>query len=95
MHEHTTDRLFVTSGTLKVVLFDGRRGSPSCNRINDFCFGIHRPTLLVIPSGVWHAVKNVGSVQVSLVNLVDSAYSYEQPDHWRLPSDSDQIPYVL
>jgi len=28
-----------------------------------------------------------------LINVVDHAYQYENPDHWRLPSDTDQIPH--
>jgi glycosyltransferase involved in cell wall biosynthesis len=28
-----------------------------------------------------------------LLNLVDNAYRYEDPDHWRLPPDSPQVPY--
>jgi hypothetical protein len=27
--------------------------------------------------------------------MPDRAYRYEAPDHWRLPSDTDQIPYVF
>jgi len=30
-----------------------------------------------------------------LVNLVDAAYSYDDPDHWRLPPDTPEIPYSL
>ncbi len=93
MHEHTTDRLFVNLGSLKVVLFDGRNASPTRGVINEFCLGLQRPGLLVIPPGVWHGVKNIGSQVAALINMVDRAYAYDAPDHWRLPSDSDQIPF--
>lgn len=28
-----------------------------------------------------------------LLNLADQAYRYEDPDHWRLPVNTDKIPY--
>ena len=93
VHEHTTDRIFVNSGQLRIVLYDGRTGSGSHGRINTFCFGDRRPALVIIPPGVWHAVANYSSRPATLLNLVDRAYDYEAPDHWRLPITTDKIPY--
>jgi dTDP-4-dehydrorhamnose 3,5-epimerase len=93
VHELTTDRLFVSQGLLKIVLFDGRESSPSRGRINELRFGTERPALVVVPPGVWHGVQNTGSVPGLLLNVVDRAYCYEEPDHWRLPADTANIPY--
>jgi dTDP-4-dehydrorhamnose 3,5-epimerase len=93
VHLETTDRIFVNLGLLKIVLFDARAGSPTVGRINEFCFGVARPALVVIPPGVWHAVANIHHGTSALLNLVDKAYSYQDPDHWRLPIDTDRIPY--
>jgi dTDP-4-dehydrorhamnose 3,5-epimerase len=41
---------------------------------------------------VWHAVKNIGSGPAVLLNAVDVAYDYEDPDHYRLPYGTEQIP---
>jgi dTDP-4-dehydrorhamnose 3,5-epimerase len=49
--------------------------------------------LLIIPPGVFHGVQNISSQPAVLLNLVDKAYQYEAPDHWRLPLDTDKIPY--
>jgi dTDP-4-dehydrorhamnose 3,5-epimerase len=49
--------------------------------------------LVVVPPGVWHGVQNTGSVPGLLLNVVDRAYCYEEPDHWRLPADTANIPY--
>jgi dTDP-4-dehydrorhamnose 3,5-epimerase len=35
---------------------------------------------------------NIGDTPGIVVNLPDTAYSYEDPDHWRLPADSSEIP---
>lgn len=93
VHQHATDRLFANHGQLKIVLFDARAGSPTERRINVFRCGTARPMLIVVPPGVWHGVQNVGAIPASLVNLPDRAYAYEAPDHWRLPSDTAQVPY--
>lgn len=92
-HQIATDRIFVNSGKLRIVLYDARTNSPSFDRINEFNVGVTRPTLIVIPPGVWHAVQNTTSETASLINMIDTAYSYENPDHWRLPFDSDKIPF--
>ncbi|MDO9635444.1 MAG: hypothetical protein Q7I95_00660, partial [Thiobacillus sp.] len=42
---------------------------------------------------VWHAVENITSAPALLINAVDKAYRYESPDHFRLPLETDQIPY--
>lgn len=92
-HAGTSDRLFVNSGSVRVVLYDARQASPSFGVVNEFRFGAHRPALLVVPPGVWHGIQNLLTETSSVLNLVDHAYSYEAPDHWRLPPDSPRIPY--
>ena len=92
-HQFATDRLFAVSSLMKVVLFDGREGSPTHRVINEFRIGLVRPTLIVVPPGVWHGVQNISQEPGCLINLVDRAYAYDDPDHWRLPFDSTKIPY--
>jgi dTDP-4-dehydrorhamnose 3,5-epimerase len=94
-HELTRDRLFVAAGTMGIVLYDPRPDSPSRGRINEFRLGTLRPGLVSIPPKVWHGVENLSNERAVLLNLVDRAYCYERPDHFRLPADSDQIPYRL
>jgi dTDP-4-dehydrorhamnose 3,5-epimerase len=93
VHMLSTDRLFVSQGLLKIVLFDARESSPSRGCVNEFCFGTQRPALVVVPPGVWHGVQNISGEPALLLNLVDRAYRYEDPDHWRLPPATPQIPY--
>lgn len=92
-HRTTTDRLFVVSGTQKVVLYDGRETSRTAGRLNVFRMGELRPALVLIPPGVWHGLKNIGDGASAVMNLVDSAYDYEDPDHWRAPADTPDIPF--
>lgn len=93
VHHFTTDRLFASNGVLQIVLFDGRQNSATYGRINEFRFGAMRPALLIIPPGIFHGVRNISPEPAPLLNLVNRAYQYEDPDHWRLPLDTDKIPY--
>jgi dTDP-4-dehydrorhamnose 3,5-epimerase len=92
-HERTTDRLMVIRGLMKVALYDGRQDSRTFGLVNVFRCGEQRPALIVVPPRVWHGVANIGEVSSAVINLVDRAYEYERPDHWRLPPDTDRIPY--
>lgn len=92
-HTKSIDRLFVNQGHLKVVLYDGRPESPTHKTINEFHVGDARPTFIVLPTGVWHGIQNLGASDALLLNLPTYAYNYRDPDHYRLPYDSPEIPY--
>lgn len=94
-HAQTIDRLFVNLGTMRVVLYDARRESPTFGTVSELVIGVHRPALVVIPPQVWHGVQNLLNRPSAIVNMPDHAYRYETPDHWRLPFDTDQIPYTF
>ena len=92
-HASSRDRLFVDSGMVQIALYDAREGSPTFGVLNTFRFGALRPALVVVPPRIWHGIQNVGSTVASVLNLVDVAYRYEDPDHWRIPADSPHIPF--
>jgi dTDP-4-dehydrorhamnose 3,5-epimerase len=92
-HRRTTDRLFVNQGQLKVVLYDDREASPTKGSVMQLIAGDARPCLVVLPPGIWHGLHNVGHSDALVINCPTAAYDYEDPDHYRLPFDSDEIPY--
>jgi dTDP-4-dehydrorhamnose 3,5-epimerase len=92
-HANTTDRLFVSYGRIRIVLYDAREDSPTHGLLNEFRFGTIRPALVHVPARVWHGVQNVWDGPSILINVVDRAYDYEDPDHWRIPADSPEIPF--
>lgn len=92
-HTRTVDRLFVNQGHLKAVLYDGRENSSTYGAINEIHLGDARPALVIVPIGVWHGLQNLGSSDVLVLNLPTVAYNYKDPDHWRLPYDTTEIPY--
>jgi dTDP-4-dehydrorhamnose 3,5-epimerase len=97
LHPAGTDRLFVVSGLLKLVVFDGRKASPSYGRVNEFVVSEKNPALLVIPPNLYHGWKNIGTSEAVIINMPDRMYDYEQPDALDLPWDSEAamrlIPY--
>lgn len=93
VHERTTDRIFIASGHVRLVLYDARSESPAAGRVMEVLLSEHRPQLVVIPPGIWHGVQNLDHVPALIVNMPDRAYDYRHPDHWRLPPDTSEIPH--
>lgn len=94
-HLKTIDRLSILTGSVKIVLYDDRPESPTYQQINVFKIAEVRPGTVLIPPGVWHAVQNLHPNSSSIVNMVDTPYQYEQPDHVRIPINDPQIPYFF
>ena len=95
VHHQQDDRIFVSLGALRIVLYDAREDSPTQGRINEIFLSERNRGLLVIPRGVFHAVQNVGAVDAYFVNVPTRAYAHQAPDKFRLPIDTDQIPFSL
>ena len=92
-HKIQTDHFICVHGMAKVVLYDGREGSPTHGEVNEFFMGDQNPMLLKIPPGVMHGFKGIGQEMALIVNVPTEFYNYEQPDEYRLPAHTDQIPY--
>ena len=93
MHEIQTDHIFVLQGHVMLALFDDREKSPTRGKVNSFNLSPMRPTLIRIPPGVWHGLANMDQTQCSFINFFDRPYEYETPDEWRLPWNTDKIPF--
>jgi dTDP-4-dehydrorhamnose 3,5-epimerase len=92
-HRIQTDHFICVHGMAKVVLYDGREGSPTHGEVNEFFMGQQNPMLLKIPPGVMHGFKGISQEMTLIVNVPTELYNYEQPDEYRLPAHTDQIPY--
>ena len=93
MHKLHDDRYCIQFGELEVVLYDGRTDSPTFGLVSRIFLSEYRRQLLSIPAGVWHADHNIGSKDAVVVNFPTIQYDYESPDKYRLPVDTDQIPF--
>jgi dTDP-4-dehydrorhamnose 3,5-epimerase len=97
LHRQTKDRLFVVSGLVHIVCWDGREDSPTFARLNEFTLSDRNPGLIVVPPNVYHGWKNIGTSEAIVVNMPTRPYTYDEPDAFDLPWDSpaarELIPY--
>jgi len=92
------DRLFVVSGLVKIVVFDGRLASPTHGHYTELVASERNPGLLTIPPDLYHGWKNIGVTEAIIINMPSEMYNYEDPDALDMPWDSpaarELIPYT-
>jgi len=93
MHKLHEDRYFVLSGEMEVLLYDSRPDSPTSGTVARVVLSHYDRRIMNIPSHVWHATRNLGQTDVVVVNFPTIPYDHSKPDKYRLPLDTDQIPY--
>jgi len=95
LHPLGTDRLFVVSGLVKLVLFDGRKESPTFGRLSEFVVSEKNPGLLIVPPNLYHGWKNIGTTEAVIINMPTIMYQYESPDALDLPWDSEAAARIV
>jgi len=100
-HEHVDQAdcfAFIGPSTFKVYLWDNRPKSPTYRHKQTELAGVDKPMLLIIPAGVAHAYKCVGSEPGMVFNCPNRMYKGEgkkQPvDEIRHEEDKNS-PFVL
>jgi dTDP-4-dehydrorhamnose 3,5-epimerase len=83
-HRLQTDFWTVVHGMLQVALVDLRPESPTYGRKNTLYVGTLRPWQILIPPGVGHGYKVIGTEPALLVYLTDRFYD---------PADEGRIAY--
>jgi dTDP-4-dehydrorhamnose 3,5-epimerase len=93
LHKLHDDRYFLMHGELLLVLYDVRPDSPTRGLVSKIVLSDYDRRLINIPAGVWHANWNIGREDVVVVNFPTRPYDHENPDKYRLPLDSPEIPF--
>ena len=100
-HEHVDQAdmfAFIGPSDFKIYLWDNRKDSPSRNTRHIFLAGERAPKSIIVPPGVVHAYKNVGTVQGLVVNMPNRLYAgkgkKEAVDEIRHETRSDTL-FVL
>lgn len=93
MHKKHEDRYFILFGEMELVLYDGRAKSPTKGLVAKIYMSEFDRRILSIPAGVWHANRNVGQKDVVVVNFPTIPYNHADPDKYRLPLNTKEIPY--
>jgi|SRR5579885_3491749 dTDP-4-dehydrorhamnose 3,5-epimerase len=90
-HLHQTDCWTPVKGMMQVALVDLRLDSPTFGRRNTLYIGTMRPWRVLIPPGVGHGYKVIGTDEAALVYLTDRFYNPQ--DEGRIPYDDPSIQY--
>jgi len=97
-HREQTDHFVCVTGTALVVLYDGREDSPTRRTVEEFT--LHSPPtpnpvplLLRIPPLVVHGFTTVHGEEARIINIPTLPYRYADPDEYRYPWDTPEIPY--
>jgi dTDP-4-dehydrorhamnose 3,5-epimerase len=93
LHKLHEDRYFVLLGEIEVIMYDVRPESPSCGQVSTVVLSEYDRRLMNIPAGIWHANRNIGNKDAVVVNFPTRPYDHANPDKYRLPLGTDQIPY--
>ena len=92
-HRLQDDLFAVVTGMIKAVLYDPREQSPTKGEINELFLGERNNILLKIPRGIIHGFKVIGVEPAILLNFPSEVYRPDQPDEYRLPWNTPEIPY--
>ncbi len=90
-HKKQDDNMAVVKGMMKIVLFDGRKKSPTYKEINEFFSGENNPILVHIPRGVYHGFKCISEEEALVINIPTEVYNYDNPDEFRLSPHNNNI----
>ena len=90
-HLHQTDCWSPVKGLLQVALVDLRLSSSTFGLRNTMYVGPLRPWQVLIPPGVAHGYKVIGSQEALLVYMTDRFY--DPQDEGRIPYDDVSINY--
>ena len=92
-HKLQTDNFTCVRGMMKVALYDAREDSLTYKALMELFTGEKNPILISVPPGIYHGFKAVGAETSYFVSIPTLPYNYEEPDEYRLPPDTDEIPY--
>jgi len=92
-HRKQTDNFVCVQGMMKVALYDAREDSPTKGETAEFFMGVWNPIRLRIPAGVYHGFKCISTGEAMIVNVSTEPYNHAEPDEYRLPAHTDEIPY--
>jgi dTDP-4-dehydrorhamnose 3,5-epimerase len=93
LHRLQEDTVCCIRGEVQMILYDPRDDSPTRGEVNEFVIGEDHPLLVSIPAGIYHGWKCVSPGEAFVINIPTEPYNREQPDEYRLPPDSGEIPY--
>lgn len=75
VHYEQDDRIFLSQGSVKIVLYDDRPQPPTYRMINEIYMSEYRRGLIIFPHHVYHAIQNIGDKDALLLNMPTKPYN--------------------
>lgn len=100
-HEHVDQAdlfCFIGPSTFNMRMWDNRPDSPTYNHMMSFDAGENEPMAVVVPKGVVHGYKNIGSVDGMVINCPNRLYMGEgkrEPIDEIRHEDDPETPYRM
>jgi dTDP-4-dehydrorhamnose 3,5-epimerase len=93
-HKKQDDFITCVKGMLKLVVYDGRDGSPTKGEVNEFFMGEYNPMVVKVPAMIYHGWKCVSEAEAIVINAPTEVYDRNDPDEYRLDPHTNDIPYT-
>ena len=84
LHARQWDRMVCLVGRVMLGLVDGREDSPTRDAQLRVVLGDRYHALVLVPPGVYHGLKNIGTAEAMVVNTVSAPYDRVSPDEVRV-----------
>jgi dTDP-4-dehydrorhamnose 3,5-epimerase len=91
IHSKMTLNYACIAGQVKLVLYDGREGSPTHGTLQELFIGDSNYVLVRIPPMVWNGVKGLGQQPAIIANC--ASHPHDPQEISRLDPFSPEIPY--
>jgi len=98
-HREQSDHFVCVTGTALLVLYDGRRDSPTHGEVQELVLDAPpcrraEPLLVKIPPLVLHGFTALDCDEARIINVPTLPYRYTDPDEFRTPWNSPDVPYT-
>ncbi|MFZ3122449.1 MAG: dTDP-4-dehydrorhamnose 3,5-epimerase family protein [Thermodesulfovibrionales bacterium] len=90
-HLKMTQHFAVPVGDIRLVIYDDRKNSVSCGKLEIIEIGESNFSLVRIPPLVWYGFKGISSIPALIVNCTDLPHDSSEAE--KLELFSKQIPY--
>jgi len=91
IHDRMTLNYAVPVGSIKMVLYDEREGSPTHGEVMELTLGPRNYQLVTVPPNVWNGFKGVGTETALVANC--STIPHDPTEIHRLDPLQNHIPY--
>ncbi len=91
LHKKMTLHYVCIWGHIKLVLYDGRRSSPTRGELMEVFLGPESYSLVIIPPNLWNGFKGMGEPYSIVANC--ATHPHDPRDSVRMDPHKNRIPY--